>query len=48
MEGLRLARACAAQMLDDDRASRDLGMTMLIIEQGAAEVRRIGGPPWCW
>ena len=39
MDKLRLARDCAEQMFRDDQASRDLGMTVNIVEPGVAEVR---------
>ena len=39
MDKLRLARDCAEQMYRDDQASRDLGMTVNIVEPGVAEVR---------
>jgi len=37
MDKLQLARACAKQMFSDDQASRDLGMSITIIEPGVAE-----------
>ena len=39
LTGLELARACADQMLADDRSSRSLGMQIRIIEPGLAEAR---------
>lgn len=39
MDKQQLAEACAEQMLNDDQASRDLGMLVEIIEPGSAEVR---------
>ena len=39
MDKQQIAEACADQMFNDDRASRDLGMSVEIIEPGVAEVR---------
>lgn len=39
MDKMQIAEACAKQMFSDDRASRDLGMSVNIIEPGAAEAR---------
>lgn len=39
MDKQQIAQACADQMFDDDHASRNLGMSVEIIEPGVAEVR---------
>ena len=39
MEKLELAKACAQRMLDNDQASRDLGMKVEIVEPGVAIAR---------
>ena len=44
MDKLEIAKACAERMLKDDRASRDLGMSVRVIEPGAAEVRMMVTP----
>lgn len=41
MDKTQIAEACAKQMFGDDQASRDLGMSVDIIEPGVAEVRMI-------
>ncbi len=38
MDKLQTAKACAERMFDDDQASRDLGMSLRVVEPGAAEV----------
>lgn len=35
MDKLQTAKACAERMFDDDQASRDLGMSLRIVEPGA-------------
>ncbi len=39
MDKLQIAQACAKQMFSDDRASRNLGMSVKIIKPGIAEAR---------
>ena len=41
MNKLQIAEACAKQMFSDDQASRNLGMSVNIIEPGAAEARMV-------
>ena len=39
MDKMQIAEACAKQMFSDDQASRDLGMSVNVVEPGVAEAR---------